>query len=98
MKNIIIHGACIINLVSQKIRMLNTLANSLEEISNMLKKDFIYLSLKIKGVKKLWADFNGYKKAVSFTIHFRCFSYHKLLNLVNKVNQTKLNKYIVCNK
>ena len=36
-------GACTADLVSQKIRMLDALAKSAEEISNMLKKDVVHL-------------------------------------------------------
>ena len=64
----------------------------------MLKKDIVHLGLNKKNAKELRAALNGYIKAVSFTIYFRCFSYHKLLNLVNRVKQTKLEKYVVWNK
>ena len=57
----------------------------MEEISNMLKKNFVHLSLNKKNVKELVAALNGYIKAVSFTIHF-CYSfYYKLLNLINRI-------------
>ena len=83
--NIVMHSVCAIDLVAKKIRLLNALAKFLEEISNMLKKDFVYLGLNKKSTKKLRASLDRYIKAVSFIIYFRCFSYHKLLNLVNKV-------------
>lgn len=79
------------NLVAQKIRLLNALAKSVKEIFNMLQKDLIYLGLNKKNSKKLRAAFDGYIKAISFTIYFHHFLNYKLLNLVNRVKQTKLN-------
>ena len=90
-------GACATDLVAQKIRSLNISAKSAEEISNMLKKDIVHLGLNKKSAKELRAALDGYVKAVSFTIHFRRSSYHKLLNLVNKVKRTKLDKQVVWN-
>lgn len=87
----------IADLVSQKIRLLNALVKLLEEISNMLKKNFIHLGLNKKNIKKLRAGLDKYIKTVSFTICFYYYSYHKLLNLVNCINQTKLDKHVVCN-
>ena len=91
------HNVCVADLVAQKIRLLNTLAKSLEEISNMLKKDFVHLGLNRKSTKKLQACLDGYIKAISFALHFYSSSYYKLLNLVNRVKQTKLDKHVVCN-
>ena len=85
-------GACATNLVTQKIRSLDASAKSAEKIYNMLIKDVVHLSLNKKSAKKLQGTLDGYIKAVSFTIHFRCFSYHKLLNLVNRVKRMKLDK------
>ena len=89
------HGTCIADLVAQKIRSLDASAKSVEEISNMLKKDVVYLDLNKKNAKELRAALDGYVKTVSFIIHFRRFSYYKLLNPVNRVKRTKLNKQVV---
>ena len=78
-------GTCAAELVTQKIRLLNASAKSLEEISNMLIKDFVYLGLNKKNAKELRASLTKYIKAICFIIYFHCFSYHKLLNIVNKV-------------
>lgn len=59
---------CANNLVVQKIRLLNAIVKSSEEISEILKKDFICLGLEIKESKKLQASLDGYIKATSFTI------------------------------
>ena len=91
-------SACTADLVAQKIRLLNTSAKSVEEISNMLKKDVIHLGLNKKSAKELRAALDGYVKAVSFTIHIYCSSYHKLLNLVNRVKRTKLDEQVVWNR
>ena len=90
-------GAYAADFLAQKIRLLDTLTKSVEEISNMLKKDVVHLGLNKKSAKELRAALDGYVKAVSFTIHFRRFSYHKLLNLVNRIKRTKLNKQVVWN-
>lgn len=45
--------ACNNNLVRQKIRSLDAMAKSLEKISEMLKKDFVYLYLEKKELKDL---------------------------------------------
>ena len=90
-------NACNADLVTQKIRSLDALAKSTEEIPNMFKKDVVHLGLNKKNVKELQFALNRYIKAVSFTIYFYCSSYHKLLNLVNRVEQTKLDEYIVWN-
>lgn len=79
------HSTCVINLVSQKIRLLNVLAKLLEKISNMFKKDFVYLGLNKKSIKKLRVSLDKYIKAINFIIYFPYSSYHKLLNL-NKIN------------
>ena len=60
--------ACVNNIVAQKIRSLNAITKLSEEIFEMLKKDFIYLSLEKKESKKLRASPKGYIKAVSFII------------------------------
>ena len=78
-------SACAIDLVTLKIRLFDVSAKFVEEISNMLKKDVVYLDLNKKNVKELQAALDGYIKAISFTIHFRRSSYHKLLNLINTV-------------
>ena len=90
-------GAYAADLVAQKIRLLDASAKSAKEISNMLKKDVVHLGLNKKSAKELRAALDGYVKAVSFTIHFRRSSYHKLLNLVNRVKRTKLDKQVVWN-
>lgn len=92
------HSAYAANLVSQKIRVLDILVKSLEKISYMLKKVFVYLDLNKKSAKKLQTSLDRYIKVISFTICFRHSFYHKLLNLVNRINQIKLNKHIVWNK
>ena len=46
-------GACTVDLVAQKIRLLDALTNSVEEMPNMLKKNIVYLGLKRKSVKEL---------------------------------------------
>ena len=76
-------------------RLFDVLAKSLKEISNMLKKNLVYLGLNKKNAKKLRVGLNGYIKMISFIIYFRCFSHYKLLNLVNRVKQTKLEKHVV---
>ena len=91
-KNIVTCATCAADLIAKKIRLLDTLAKSVEEISNMLKKDIVHLDLNKKSAKELQAALNGYVKTVSFTIHFRHFFYYKLLNLVNRVKSTKLDK------
>ena len=96
-KNIVTRGTCAANLVAQKIRLLDALVKSVEEISNMLKKYVVHLGLNKKSVKELQATLGRYVKAVSFTIHFRCFSYYKLLNLINRVKRTKLDKQVIWN-
>ena len=96
-ENIMMQSACAIDLVAQKIRSLDASTKSLEEISNILKKDFIHLGLNKKSAKELQTGLDGYIKAISFTVYFHCSSYHKLLNLVNRVKQTKLDKHVVCN-
>ena len=90
-------GACAADLVAQKIRSLDASAKSVEEISNMLKKDVVHLGLNKKSAKELRAALDRYVKAVSFTIHSRCSFYYKLLNLVNRVKRTKLDKQVVWN-
>ena len=90
-------GACVADLVAQKIKSLDALTKSVEEISNMLKKDVVYLGLNKKSAKELRAALNRYVKVVSFTIYFRYSSYYKLLNLVKRVKRTKLDKKVVWN-
>ena len=51
------------------------LTMSLKEISDMLKKNFMHLGLDKKETKELQAGLNGFIKAVSFTIYFRCSSF-----------------------
>ena len=58
------------DLVGQKIRSLNALAMSSEEISDILKKDFVHLGLDKKETKELRAGLNGYIKAVSNVLPF----------------------------
>ena len=91
------HGACAADLVAKKIRLLDALAKSAEEISNMLKKDVVHLGLNKKNAKELRAALDGYVKAVGFNIHFRRFFYHKLLNPVKRVKRMKLDKQVVWN-
>ena len=45
--------ACAVDLVAQKIRSLDASAKSVEEISNMLKKDVVHLGLNKKSAKEL---------------------------------------------
>lgn len=52
-ENIVTRGACAADLVAQKIRLRNASAKSMEKISNMLKKDLVYLGLNKKNAKKL---------------------------------------------
>lgn len=87
-------NVCTADLVFQKIRSLNALVKFLEEISRMFKKNFVYLGLNKKNVKKLQTGLNKYIKTLSFTIYCHHFSYYKLLNLVNRVNQIKLDKLV----
>lgn len=47
------HNICATSLISKKIGLLNTLIKLLKEISNMLKKDFVYLGLNKKSIKEL---------------------------------------------
>ena len=69
-QNLETRKTCANNLVGQKIRLLNALAMFLEKISDMLKKDFIYLGLDKKEIKELRAGLNGYIKAVSVVLLF----------------------------
>lgn len=96
-KNIVMESIGIVVLVFQKIRLLDVLTKFVEKISNMFKKDYVYLGLNKKSAKKLQAGFDEYIKAVNFTIYFCCSSYHKLLNLINRVKWTKLDKHIIYN-
>ena len=96
-ENIVTRGAFAVDLVAQKIRLLDVLVKSAEEISNILKKNVIHLGLNKKSAKKLRAALNGYVKVVNFTIHFYRSSYHKLLNLVNRVKKMKLDEQVVWN-
>lgn len=52
-----------------KNRSLNTMAKLSEKISKMLKKNFEYLDLEKKELKKLQTSLERYIKAVSFTIY-----------------------------
>ncbi len=72
--------ACVHNLVTQKIRSLDVMAKSSEEISGMLKKGFVHLGFEKKNSKELRANLDGYIKAVSFAILFVCTKF-SLLNL-----------------
>ena len=96
-ENIVTRNACAADLVAHKIKSLDALVKFTEEISNMLKKNIVHLGLNKKSAKELRATLDGYVKAVSFTIHFRCSSYHTLLNLVNRVKRTKLDEQVVWN-
>ena len=93
-KNIVTCSACGADLFAQKIRSLDDSAISTEEISNMLKKNIIHLGLNKKSAKEFGAALNRYIKAASFIIHFCHSSYYKLLNLVNRVKRTKLDKQV----
>ncbi len=68
------------NFVAQKIRSLDVMAKSSEEISRMLKKDFVHLRLEKKESKELRANLDMYIKAVNFTILFISIKFN-LLNL-----------------
>ena len=46
----------------------------LDNISNMLTKNFVYLGLDKKKPKKLQANLNGFIKMISYTICFYYFS------------------------
>ncbi len=65
---------------AQKIRSLDAMAKLSKEISGMLKKDFVHLSLEKKESKELRANLDGYGKTVSFTI-LVVFTKFSLLNL-----------------
>ena len=91
-------GAYAADLIAQIIRSLNALTKSAEEISNLLKKNVVDLGLNKKSANELQAALDGYIKTINFSIHFRCSSYHKLLNLVNKVKRTKLDEQVVWNR
>ncbi len=56
------------------------MAKSSEEISGMLKENFVHLGLEKKESKDLRANLDGYIKAVSFTILFVSTKF-SLLNL-----------------
>ena len=69
-QNLETQKTCANALVDQKIRLLNALAMSSEEISDMLKKDFVYLGLDKKETMKLRAGLDGYIKAVIVVFFF----------------------------
>ena len=62
-------------LVGEKIRLLNVLVKSSEQIFDMLKKNFIHLGLDKKEMKKFRAYFDRFIKMVSFPI---CFLFSSL--------------------
>ena len=95
-QNLETQKACANNLVGQKIRSLNALAKSSEEILDMFKKDFVYLGLDKKKSKELRAGLDGYIKVVSVALAFLILPglAYQLLNL-NRVNGTKANKQTV---
>ncbi len=62
--------ACYINLVQQKIRLLNVAAKTAEEISGFIKKDYVNLGLEKKEATALQDSLVGYIKA----IHYCCFA------------------------
>lgn len=65
---------CAVNLVQQKIRLLNTRAKDVEKISKLLKKDFVYINLGKKESTSLQDNFNGYIKAISYLCFFLSIS------------------------
>ena len=69
-QNLETQKACANDLVGRKIRSLDASAKSLEEISDMLKKDFVHLGLDKKESKELRAGLDGYIKAVSVVLPF----------------------------
>ena len=69
-QNLEIQKACTNDLVDQKIRSLNASVKSSEEISDMLKKNFVHLGLDKKESKELRAGLDGYIKAVSVVLPF----------------------------
>ena len=69
-QNLETRKACANDLVGQKIRSLNASAKCSEEISDMLKKDFVHLGLDKKESKELRAGLDGYIKAVSVVFLF----------------------------
>ena len=69
-QNLETRKVCTNDLVGQKIRSLNASAKSSEEISDMLKKDFVHLGLDKKESKELRASLDGYIKAVSVVLPF----------------------------
>ena len=69
-QNLETRKACANDLVGQKIRSLDASAKSSEEISDMLKKDFVHLGLDKKKSKELQAGLDGYIKAVSVVLLF----------------------------
>ncbi len=58
---------CAVDLVSQKIRSLNAVAKSGEEISSMVQKNFAHVSLEKKESTFLRDSLDGYIKAVSYS-------------------------------
>ena len=73
-QNLETQKACANDLVGQKIRSLNASAKSSEEISDMLKKDFVHLGLDKKESKELRVGLDDYIKAVSVVLPFLILS------------------------
>ena len=69
-QNLETRKACANDFVGQKIRSLNASAMSSEEISDMLKKDFVHLGLDKKETKELRAGLDGYIKAATVVLPF----------------------------
>lgn len=58
--------ACYINLILQKIRLLNAAAKIAEKISSLLKKDYVNLGLEKKKAMALQDGLAGYIKIVRY--------------------------------
>ena len=61
----------VVNLIQQKIRLLDVIAKDAEEISVLLMKNFSYIGLSKKKSATLRAKLNSYIKAISYS----CFSF-----------------------
>lgn len=64
--NIETRKACYIDLILQKIRLLNIEAKTAKEILDLLKKDFIYLELEKKNTSAFQDSFASYIKAICY--------------------------------
>ena len=60
-----------INLIQQKIRSLNAEAKMAKEISDLIKKNYVYLRLEKKDATALQDSLAGYIKAICYC----CFAF-----------------------